>query len=319
MIIEVAYLGGRNMDFLTSSILSGIAWDGIKKFGIITGEFIKNGLNDRVLDEKTCEKIAYNLNNMPVEYKKSQKFLEAAIDDDKELQGILKEAMKTHTFLQGSIGSINHSNVINGMNNTVTSTVNNYNSYDKKEAEIKIIDIEIDEKSNKFPVLDIKLRNTGDEVAFLKKINFNVTDYFEMINPQITNYNRVESSHTYDVLLSGSERKSYPISQSLSPNGVDRFKIILANTFGDPIMPAIYRFNISIIYNENNRSIESEEMIIPIPSTEDWLGSYVSDFSKENAKNNYFSLHKFSQFNFKKSGYFISILESYEKNKSDFL
>lgn len=83
------------------------------------------------------------------------------------------------------------------------------------------------------PILDIKLRNIGDEVAFLKKINFYIHDFYEMVNPQKIHFRRIESSYTYDILLSGAEKKQYPISQSIAPNGVDRFKIKIANKLGD--------------------------------------------------------------------------------------
>ncbi|MDF2545787.1 MAG: hypothetical protein K0R93_685 [Anaerosolibacter sp.] len=309
------------MNILESTILSGLAWDGIKKFGNLTGAYIKKGLSEWILDEKSYKIIADKVNNMPKEYKKSQKFLEAAIDDDDELQDILKSARQALTFVQSDIGNnISRSNVINGMNNTINNTVNNYNSNTKKEADVRIIDIVIDSDSDeRYPVLDVKLRNAGDEVAFLKKVSFNISDYFEMINPQITHFERIEATHTYDILLSGLDNKVYSLSQSILPNGVDRFRIRLANTFGDPIMPAIYKFSISILYNENNLCVKSEDMIIPIPSTEACNGYYVSDLSRENAKINYQNLKRFNRDTSLKSEHFQDIFDSYQKNESDFL
>lgn len=140
-----------------------------------------------------------------------------------------------------------------------------------------------------------------------------------MENPYIINFNRVESSYTYDMLLSGLEGKSYSISQSISPNGVDRFKIKLANSFGDPIMPAIYKFSILIMYNEGNLNAESEEMIVPIPSIEECTAYYIQETVKEKAKKNYINLKRFYEGNVVKSEHFLSIYDSYEKNKTDFL
>ncbi len=305
------------MDFLTSSILSGLAWDSIKRVGSVTSDYLKKHLKNWVFDDKYYETIATKINEIPTEYKKSVKFLEAAIDNDMQLQEILMLAKARRTYTQDNSGGLfNNSNVINGSGNTITINSNN-----KKKAEIKIIDLEIieEDSEDKFPILDIKLRNIGDEVAFLKKVVFNIHDFYEMINPHAINFKRIESSYTYDMLLSGLETKNYTISQSVEPNKVDRFRLKIANDFGDPIMPAIYKFDIQLVYNEDNLYVNSEKLILPIPSTEECAGYYISHTIKENAKQNYINLRRFHEDQARKSGYFISIYDSYEIHKSDFL
>ncbi|WP_433749160.1 hypothetical protein [Paenibacillus amylolyticus] len=305
------------MDFLTSSILSGLAWDSIKKVGFVTSEYLKKHLKNWALDEREYENIATKINEIPDEYKKSVKFLEAAIDDDMELKEILMLAKPRSTYAQdNSRSSFNNSQVINGSGNTIT-----INSDNKKKAEIKIIDLEILEADDeeKFPILDVKLRNIGDEVAFLKRVVFNIHDFYEMINPHAIYFDRIESSYTYDMLLSGLETKNYTISQSVGPNGVDRFRLRIANDLGDPIMPTIYKFDIQVVYNEDNLYVNSEKIILPIPSTEEYAGYYISHTIKENAKQNYINLKRFNEDQARKSGYFTGIYDSYESHKSDFL
>ncbi|MFJ5767305.1 hypothetical protein ACIP9C_18275 [Lysinibacillus sp. NPDC093210] len=153
----------------------------------------------------------------------------------------------------------------------------------------------------------------------MKKINFIIHDYYEMVNPVEINYKRIESSYTYDVLLSGVENKQYSISQSIEPNGVDRFKIKIASELGeDPLMPVIYKFNFSIFYNEDDSSIESSSLILPVPITFEVLGSYSYGFVKENAIKNYEKIKKIIQDDSLKSNSLIEIYESYEENKEDF-
>ncbi|MGN7764177.1 hypothetical protein [Paenibacillus sp. 22594] len=226
----------------------------------------------------------------------------------------------TNVFNAPVIGLQQTFDTAKGTQNIDPSIINTEEFKDifRKKADIRIVDIAIDEKG-RFPELDIKLRNIGAEVAFLKEISFNISEFYEMIDPQITQFSRVESSYTYDVLLSGLENKIHPISQEIPPNGVDRFKIKLANTLGDPKMPAIYRINLSFFYNEDNCCLNSKEMVLAIPSIEECIGYYVGDFSKENAKKNYINMKRFNQLDILKSNYFLKIFESYDKNKNDYL
>lgn len=84
-------------------------------------------------------------------------------------------------------------------------------------------------------------------------------------------------------------------------------------------MPVIYKFSISIVYNEDNSSIESEKLIIPVASKEDYAGYYASEHIKDNAVKNYRNLKKFIQDDALKSNQLTGIYDSYEKNKVHFL
>lgn len=48
-----------------------------------------------------------------------------------------------------------------------------------------------------------------------------------MINPQMTHYQLVESSHTYDVVLGKEKQQVFNVSQSIGANEVDRFQVSL--------------------------------------------------------------------------------------------
>ncbi|HII4492838.1 hypothetical protein WHY64_10735 [Clostridium perfringens] len=108
------------MEFLTSTVLSGIAWDQIKKFGQITGEYLKGKLTDYVVNDEICEKIASHINNIDAPYKKNEHFFLGSIEEDKELLNILKTIKPAKNIGQNLIGnSMNGSSVVNGSGNTV--------------------------------------------------------------------------------------------------------------------------------------------------------------------------------------------------------
>ena len=79
-------------------------------------------------------------------------------------------------------------------------------------------------------LLHKRIRNIGDQVAYIKEISFDILDYYNMINPQMTHYQLVESSHTYDVVLGKEKQQVFNVSQSIGANEVDRFQVKLASS-----------------------------------------------------------------------------------------
>lgn len=111
-----------SMNFLTSAILSGVAWDIIKSWGYIKSEHLKHKLQDWIIDEKYYETIAEIINEFPDEYKKSVKFLEAAIDEDSDLQNILKLAKISTVSIQNTSGSeFNNSTIVNNNSGVINN------------------------------------------------------------------------------------------------------------------------------------------------------------------------------------------------------
>lgn len=114
------------MEFLTSTILSGLAWDGIKEMGKITGTYIKKKLKGWIIDDKQAYEIAENINQMPELYKKSEKILEGAIEDNERLMNILKSIRSESKYEQNNSNSTNSGNFVNGNGNSTGNTTNNY-------------------------------------------------------------------------------------------------------------------------------------------------------------------------------------------------
>ncbi|WHX40608.1 hypothetical protein QNH36_23725 [Mesobacillus sp. AQ2] len=116
------------MDFLTSTILSGLAWDGIKSTGKITVEFLKEKLRGWLINDNDLEIIVDKVNEIPESYKKSSKFLEAAIDDDSQLLEILNRIQQRQDIQINMQDSHFEKSTVNsgGSRSTFTTTTNNY-------------------------------------------------------------------------------------------------------------------------------------------------------------------------------------------------
>ena len=188
---------------------------------------------------------------------------------------------------------------------------------EKQRSNIKIVDISLNE-DGEF-IVDIKLRNIGEEVAFIKEISFDVLDYYNMLNPQMTQYQLVKSSNIYDVVLVEERRQVFKVSQSIRPNEVDRFQIKVASSIAEPRMVTIYYLSLSIIYDEDNKAARSEKYLWAVPSIGKYAGYYISHTDMEIAKKNYLELKKMDRYDAIKSKHFINIFKSYEDNKPDFL
>jgi hypothetical protein len=98
------------------------------------------------------------------------------------------------------------------------------------DSDIRLVDVSVLAEGN-LPALDIKVRNVGDKIAILKKANVHVADYEIFPIFGCATYAPPPSplafSAKYDVDLRNSTTQAINLSQSVSPNDVDRFKIVL--------------------------------------------------------------------------------------------
>lgn len=78
------------MRFLTSTILSGIVYDAIKKGIKITSNYIKVKLANWIIDDKTINNITRSLNNIPEICQRSTGLIKEHLDLDEKLQQELK-------------------------------------------------------------------------------------------------------------------------------------------------------------------------------------------------------------------------------------
>lgn len=114
------------MGFLTSTILSGVAWDSIKQVGKVSIDKLKEGLKEWILGEQEYETIANKINHAPEIIKETQDLLKAYIDSQEELKNILQSAKSINTLTQSN-NTFNNSPNMQGNGNT--QNINYYVSH----------------------------------------------------------------------------------------------------------------------------------------------------------------------------------------------
>lgn len=170
--------------------------------------------------------------------------------------------------------------------------------------DLRIVDIIINEPELAFPEIEIKLRNIGNEVVFLKKANFIIHDIGMLENPQIACYDAVPVSWNYNVTFKGLKKIAHRVSQQIKPNDVDRFTFTISQNEGDPVVPTLYYFTIELIYNEDSKILTTEPLIVPIPNIYQMAGSLVSGYDNGVAENNSNIVRTFNRYKGIKSDVF---------------
>lgn len=147
---------------------------------------------------------------------------------------------------------------------TILKYITNLNAEKKG---IKIVEI-FPKGSN----IDLKLRNNGDEVAVLKKMELNIKRKW-IISPWDILFGLLESSATYQFLIDIEKSAPYIISKRIShelkPNESDRITVDIGTVQNHFIESYIYMANIVICYNETGDTLVSDDFIFGFITRED--------------------------------------------------
>lgn len=241
----------------------------------------------------------------------SEKEEMADVKKEEKVSADKEEGKRNVDFNNSGLYNSGDGNVINQGN---TYTYNSVPPIEKKYSDVKIVDISIRED-----IVDVKLRNVGNQVAFIKEITFNVFDFYAMEDICQTSYSLAPVTCTYDLLLSELKKQTFKVSQYINGNDVDHFQLKIASSDVLPLMAAIYYLSLSIVYDEDNKTVESGKFVWAVRSFREFYGCYRGGKNIWAAKKNYENLLRFDRYDADKSKWFKGILESYEKNKNDFL
>lgn len=123
------------MNFLASTMLSGVTYDLIKVGMKLTANFLKEKLKDWILKEEDYEKLAETINTAAEieENKKNEECWEAFLDSNETINTILERAQKAenNSMVQNfSNASIQNSGII--ANKIESVTINNSDDSKKK-------------------------------------------------------------------------------------------------------------------------------------------------------------------------------------------
>jgi hypothetical protein len=152
----------------------------------------------------------------------------------------------------------------------------------KRDSAIQFVDYNItyarDASGLTLPVVDLKMRNTGDQAAFLKKVSFNVLDsatFEDCNNPQ---YDLIIASATYDIDLVKAPSKA--ISHVIKPSDVDRIKFRVGRSEGGPTL-TVYKATLQIIYDEDDKTQTSKPFFLRIVGPAYPAGEFIPGTSKK--------------------------------------
>jgi len=143
----------------------------------------------------------------------------------------------------------------------------------KRGACVKLVDVTISDGIEEFPKIDLKLKNIGNQIAFVKKAIFHVIKVF-IIPSSVFFPVEVPISRNYDIILPPKNApyiKSEDISQAIKQDDVDRFVFTLGHLeYIDS--PVIYSIYIELLYDESNKRLRTDTLIFVMPPTLEVLG-----------------------------------------------
>ncbi len=132
--------------------------------------------------------------------------------------------------------------------------------------DIELVDLSVIDDGLFLP-LDIKVRNIGDKVAVIKRARMQVLDYqgFDFTGCYFGSYPvdllTYSGEYDFDIHdLDKGQSRDFDISQVISPNEADRFKITLMPKV-DQDHWLLNKITLELIYNEDNQIITAPPII----------------------------------------------------------
>lgn len=107
-----------------------------------------------------------------------------------------------------------------------------------------------------FPILDMKFRNLGSDVAYIKNVSIEVLG--KNIQKENKGFSAMPSTWQYNLLIdphSNQQTFDVPVSQVVPSNGTDRFSVVVGqmSRYGE-IRYTDYRLRVRVFYNANEAS-----------------------------------------------------------------
>ena len=186
---------------------------------------------------------------------------------------------------------------IHGTQNTVTLP-----NPSKVGSNVKLVDVIFDENEEQFPTIDIKVRNTGDEPSFIKKVVFSVSEVFVPKEYRNISFKKQNVTWKYDVVFDGNPGSfEKNVSQVVPPHGTDRFTFKLAQDISPPEMSILARFRLKIVYDESDKEVVSENLIVSIPRAIKVSSSFCPSINEDIRLWNIKKIEEFSELSGKRS------------------
>ena len=155
----------------------------------------------------------------------------------------------------------------------------------QQDSDIRLVDCTISSEESPDglpmpPVIDIKVRNVGSKIAFLKRAGLEILGDAKYEDCRQPKYNLVPSSWTYNLDIEKSPIIN--ISQSLPPNEVDRFQIKVGRERGHAF--TVYKVQLFIKYNETDQTVNSTPFFIEMQGPAFVAGAFMPPVTEQQWK-----------------------------------
>lgn len=137
----------------------------------------------------------------------------------------------------------------------------------RSDAILEIVDLSPSESAD--PIrLDIKVRNTGDAIAVIKRVELHV-DKAWVLQALHAPLGHLETTMDYDVVLPVDSPPPYVmskvVSQTIEPGKADRFSLAIARSrlMGPSLNRGlfVYFFSLTLVYNERSQAVSSGPLL----------------------------------------------------------
>jgi len=135
--------------------------------------------------------------------------------------------------------------------------------------------------------VELKLRNAGSEVAFVKEVSFYTVKHWQLLTDR--HHRAVDVSATYDIILSEKPGSlaTKKVHHEVKPQETDRIRFKFHSKFSaDPDGLSLYLIQVNVHYNEDAAPVSFRRTIVNIRPPQVSEASYFGGYSNKTLKNN---------------------------------
>lgn len=149
---------------------------------------------------------------------------------------------------------------------------------------LRIVDIyeleSMDDAEAQATTIEVKFRNSGSEVVFLKEVIFETKNHWEIITDR--HHSLVVVSARYDVDISNvvGNRSKIKVHHEIKPNETDRIHIRLSTNYdSDPDGLSLFLVAIEFVFNEDSSTAFSGPVVLNVKPKLQSRGSFFPCYS----------------------------------------
>lgn len=169
--------------------------------------------------------------------------------------------------------------------NSISNATNSIDSEDKKpDSSLRIVDLfevlSMGEAETQATRIEVKFRNIGKEVIFLKEIVFETNKHWEIFTDRYHSSVNVSAEYDVDISEKVGFRDNIKIHHEIKPQETERIQIRLSTNYhSDPSGLSLFLLNMEFVFNEDSSRVSSGPVIINIRPKTHSRGSYFPCYS----------------------------------------